>query len=281
MKLLRRAARAVVPAKPTVPRWPVLHEPPATPRGMVTGPPDFVGLGAQKSGTTWWCELLRSHPRVHMPDFSGHACPAFFWKERHFFDRFFRDPFGPEDVATYHRWFPRPRGTITGEWTPRYLVDPWTAPLLARAAPNCKLLVLLRDPVSRFESGMAHRQRDDQLSADDAVAHYSRGLYHRQLSEWLKYFPADSFLLLQFERCTREPAAQWTRTLQFLQLEDHPFPAEHLLRRVNRRSGETNYTIPPSFKQTLISRYEPEVAGLKELMPDLDVTLWPHFAHLT
>ena len=28
----------------------------------VGGPPDFVGIGVQKAGTTWWFELLLTHP---------------------------------------------------------------------------------------------------------------------------------------------------------------------------------------------------------------------------
>jgi hypothetical protein len=28
----------------------------------VVGPPDFVGVGTQRSGTTWWWQLLCDHP---------------------------------------------------------------------------------------------------------------------------------------------------------------------------------------------------------------------------
>jgi len=44
-------------------------EPPPPPPGFVTGPPDFVGVGAQKAGTTWWFRLIEAHPGVyHDPD---------------------------------------------------------------------------------------------------------------------------------------------------------------------------------------------------------------------
>ena len=31
----------------------------------VTGPPDFVGIGAQKAGTTWWFDAICAHPDVY------------------------------------------------------------------------------------------------------------------------------------------------------------------------------------------------------------------------
>ena len=40
--------------------------------------PDFLGIGAQRSGTTWLYEQLRGHPQVVMSSKR---------KEIHFFDR--------------------------------------------------------------------------------------------------------------------------------------------------------------------------------------------------
>ena len=34
-------------------------------RHEVTGPPDFVGIGAQKAGTTWWFDAICAHPEVY------------------------------------------------------------------------------------------------------------------------------------------------------------------------------------------------------------------------
>jgi len=43
---------------------PPLPAPP--PPGMRVGPPDFVGIGVAKSGTTWWFSLLMGHPEIHV-----------------------------------------------------------------------------------------------------------------------------------------------------------------------------------------------------------------------
>ena len=56
-----------------------LPEPPPCPPGWHTGPPDFVILGAQKAGTTWWFRLIEAHPGVVQPETQR--------PELHFFDR--------------------------------------------------------------------------------------------------------------------------------------------------------------------------------------------------
>ena len=100
---------------------------PAPREGEVVGPPAFVGIGAEKSGTTWWYDLIAAHPEVataatstRSATSSGVMPPA---------------PSGADAVA-YHSWFPRPQSRITGEWTPDYLHQAWVPALLAKAAPN-------------------------------------------------------------------------------------------------------------------------------------------------
>jgi hypothetical protein len=100
--------------------------PPTLQPGELPGPPDFVGIGTQKAGTTWWYSLIASHPGV--------TSRADIHKERHFLSRFGSEAFSEADVDAYHCWFPRHAGEITGEWTPDYLSCPWVAPLLYRAA---------------------------------------------------------------------------------------------------------------------------------------------------
>src|SRR6185436_19353505 len=96
---------------------------------LVHGPPDFVGVAAQKAGTTWWFDLITQHPAVRYPS-TDH------WKEA----RLFVDGYEPgaEDalVARYAGLFPRGPGELTGEWTPDYLHFAWVPELLAQAAPE-------------------------------------------------------------------------------------------------------------------------------------------------
>ncbi len=194
----------------------------------VVGPPDFVGIGAQKSGTTWWYDLVAAHPEV--------SCRADIHKERHFFGRFAVRSFEEGDTEMYRSWFPRPETRVTGEWTPDYLHQSWVPPLLQKAAPDARLLVLVRDPVERFRSGLAHHGRHTgRLIADVYADAVVRGLYGRWLEHWLKHFPSDHILVLQYEHCVADPAGQIERTYRFLGLS--PFTPPDLRRRVSA-SGE-------------------------------------------
>jgi Sulfotransferase domain len=241
--------------------------PPQLGRDEVTGPPDFVGIGAQKAGTTWWFDAICAHPDVYSR--------ADIHKERHFFGRYATRPFGPAQCSLYHDWFPRPPGTLTGEWTPDYIHCPWAPPLLAEAAPDARLLVLLRDPVERFRSGIAHDLRDrgnlTVTTYQDAVA---RGLYHDALRRWAGYFPPEQFLILQYEHCRADPAGQLDRTYRFLGLE--PFVYEGIEKRVNVTAEA--FDLEEDVRRRLVELYESDVRVLSQCFPDLDLTLWPNFA---
>jgi Sulfotransferase domain len=232
--------------------------------GEVVGPPDFVGIGAQKCGTTWWYDLIAAHPDV--------ACRADIHKERHFFGRFATRAFGPADTVAYHSWFPRPETRIAGEWTPDYLHQPWVPPLVAKAAPDTRLLLLVRDPVERFRSGLAHHRRHTgRLTADvhaDAVA---RGLYGRWLERWLEHVPRDRVLVLQYERCVIDPAGQLERTYAFLGLPPSTPPG---LRTRVSASGELA-PLEPDARRRLAEVYGADVHLLSTLAPELDLDLWP------
>jgi len=241
---------------------------PVTGPGEVVGPPDFVGIGTQKAGTSWWYELVSEHPGVFdRPDLP---------KERHALSRFVTEPFGPAQVEEFHRWFPRTPGTITGEWTPEYLVYPWVAPLLAEAAPDARLLVLVREPVDRFRSGLTFRLSmgapDTSATVADAVR---QGFTARWLRRYLQYFPTDRVLVQQYERCRADPEGELARTYAFLGLDPHR-PAD--VRREVNVSTRAKLPLDPGAEAALVDLYRADVADLAGLVPDLDLGLWPRFA---
>jgi hypothetical protein len=242
-------------------------------RTRTTGPPDFVGVGAQRCGTTWWFRILIDHPAIRRARRRR--------KELHFFDRFSAREMQGADIERYHRLFPRSAGQIAGEWTPRYMRDVWTPRLLHRAAPDAKLLVLLRDPVERLRSGVLHQLTKTpggrpELLAADAV---ERGRYASQLRRLREFYDEDSILVLQFEKCRLDPIGQYQRTLRFLDVADDHVP--HEIERPRGTTTEPNKEpLWPDLKQALRTALQPEVERLRELVPDLDIDLWPNFAHL-
>jgi hypothetical protein len=238
-----------------------------------TGPPDFVGVGAQRSGTSWWFDLLLAHPEVHPP--RGRR------KELHFFDRFGGEPLTDEQIASYHARFERAPGTITGEWTPRYMTDPWTPRLLRQAAPDAKLLVMLRDPIERYRSGIVHRRtigRTDRRRAAIANEAIERGRYGSQLKRVLRSFPREQVLVIQYERCVQDPNGEHERTLEFLGVDAHVHDDLHSLR--GRSTSADKKVLWPDMLTALHAAYEPEVLELVRIAPEIDLDLWPHFRHL-
>jgi hypothetical protein len=244
--------------------------PPRAGDGEVTGPPDFVGIGVQKAGTTWWQQAICAHPDV----FSR----SDIHKERHFFDRYVTRPFGAAECSLYHDWFPRPSDRVTGEWTPDYIHYPWVPPLLAQAAPKTRLLVILRDPVERFRSGLAHQRRDrGRLTVESYQDAVTRGLYHETLQRWHEYFPPEQILLLQYERCIADPAGQLARTYRFLGLE--PFAVQGMERRVN--STARTLTLDEDVRRRLVELYTPDACALSAFSSEFDLDLWPNFTGIS
>ena len=228
-----------------------------------------MGIGAQKAGTTWWFDAICAHPNVFSrPDIH---------KERHFFGRYAIRQFGAAECSLYHNWFPRPSGSITGEWTPDYMHYPWVPALLAQAAPRTRVLALVRDPVERFRSGLAHHRRHrGKVTVETYQDALTRGFYHDALSRWTRYFPQAQILVLQYERCIADPIGQLARTYRFLELE--PFAHGGIGTRVNvtARAPDLAADVQPR----LADLYEPDVRSLFRQFPELDRALWPHFTSL-
>jgi hypothetical protein len=258
--------------------WQPLDEPECPP-GWRTGPPDFVGIGAQRCGTSWWyAGAIRSHPQVEEPE--GRA------KELHFFDRYWaEDP--PADYAErYARFFPRPEGAITGEWTPRYLPDPWALPLLAKAAPEARILIMLRDPIARYRSaiaqGIERQRKQGQYPPTIALVGEAigRSTYHDKVHRALEIFGRERVLMLQFERCVAEPLAEMQRTHRFLGIEPLNDLTPRLERRLSRedRAGSENPDLPTTLREELKELLAEDVRRLAQLCPEIDPGLWPNFA---
>ena len=255
---------------------------PECPEGWTTGAPDFVIFGAQKSGTTWWFRLIEQHPGVVQP---ANQRP-----ELHFFDRLWAEWPTQENIDRYHRYFPRPQGKLVGEKTPEYMNCAWVPPMVKLAAPDARAIVLLRDPVERYISGMSHQDRGGLIDGEDQAGQLrvfgdrvrvvtdaiERGLYATQIEWLLQQYPQDRLLVLQYEACAADPAGQLARTFEFLGLPAHELPGEELTRPRNKSKLE-KVTVPAEHIDLLARYYRPEVERLRVLVPDLDVSLWPHF----
>jgi hypothetical protein len=229
-------------------------------------------VGVQRSGTTWWFELLAAHPDVTATR-----------KEIGFFDAFYARELGIADIEAYHRLFPRPPGGLAGEWTPRYMHDFWTPALLRKAAPEARLLVMLRDPLARFESGLSRETISVERAVLRTIGDYvramltgdalSRSLYAEQVSRLLDHFDRSQVLILQYERCVGDPRAELRRTYDFLGLEPPgslPAELEHTIGKLHPR-----LPLPEDVRREARRRMAEDARKLTEIVPEIDLALWP------
>ncbi len=245
--------------------------PPPAPAGMRTGPPDFVGIGAAKSGTTWWFSLLMSHPEIHVE----------YDKELNYFNgpfvrRLEAGQVTLADAEAYQNWFPRPEGTITGEWTPHYAFVYRLPPVLKAAAPGAKLVVMLRDPIDRYRSDLSRRMPSRSLKRL-RYRSIPNSMYANVLRPWEELYAREELLVLQFEACVRSPHEHLVETFRFLGVDDSFRPPEI---RTPVNTSQRKRELEPFVVQELVRLYTPDVLDLVARYPNIDISLWPNFAHL-
>jgi hypothetical protein len=164
---------------------------------------DFLGIGAQKSGTTWLYEALAAHPDVRFPG----------GKELHFWngDR-------ARGVAWYRGLFEEQApGKKCGEITPAYAMLP-AAVVAEIAAINraLRILYILRNPIERAWSSALMALGRAELTLDEAsdrwfVDHFrsrgslARGDYETCLRTWRGEFDAGQLLVLRYEMLCDDP----------------------------------------------------------------------------
>ena len=238
-------------------------------RGAATpGPPDFVGIGVQRCGTSWWHAMIESHPAV--------ASLGYGAKELHFFDQWWSGDFGPEQIERYHSNFLRGPGQLAGEWTPRYLYDPWAVPLLMQAAPQAQAA----RPAARPGCAVPVRAETCPcaglpLDADTVDTAFQRGCLRRPARTGAGHGPRTQLLVLQFERCVRETRRMLGATFDFLGVAGHGG-------RRSPRQGTPSMHLW-SCRRTCCSRSASATAwtrpGLVELFgDDFDAGLWAEAA---
>jgi hypothetical protein len=235
-----------------------------------TGPPDYIGVGTTDAGCNWWFDLLLEHEAISAPP---ERCLDFFAT---FCTRAMTD----DDVAAYHAHFEGAPDTIVGEWTPGYMYESWTPMLLQRAAPDAKLIVMLVNPVSRYAATLVRSRRRRRKETDSLSNAVSVGRYASQLRGLLEYYDRDRILVLQLEQCLAEPVEQYTRTLRFLDVADEFTPAglgRRQIRSARRRFERADVELWPDLAIPMLKELEADVRELRELVPELDLSLWPEF----
>lgn len=207
--------------------------------------PNFLIVGAAKSGTTSLFEYLRGHPDVFMPDL----------KEASYFAGG-----GTLTEADYFGLF-REAGAAqaVGEASTAYLYVPKTATTIRRTlGPSTRIIIILRNPVDMAYSLWGHMVREggedlgffDALKAERArmadpefhrqaknwpfnFAYASRARYSAQVAAYLRAFGPSQVKVLIFEEFFADVAAGFAELCRFLEVTPEYRP---VFRAFNRSS---------------------------------------------
>jgi hypothetical protein len=202
--------------------------------------PEFLIIGASKSGTTSLYNWLAQHPRVFMSPIKETNFFAYSPADRHAttWGDSLRVDFpvrSPEDYAAL--FAAAGEGATIGEASPAYLESAGAADRIRQTLPQAKLVVSLRNPADRAYSGywMAVRHGHESTSVEDAFGpdeyRVRAGFYHALLKPYFDLFGRERLHVMLFEDLAHRPRAVFRELCRFLGVEDD-FSAD-LTRRHN------------------------------------------------
>ncbi len=274
--------------------------------------PDFLCIGMQKAGTGWLYDQLQHHPDFWMPPikelrYLNRAEPGMGqarellnmaynapkrlqkelaraekrpWDERDF--EFLRLACAtgeqPRDLERYAALFRSKGDRLSGDITPAYssLEEEFVSNIAGRF-PDLKVILLLRDPVSRAWSqiSMGHRRgRFDGALLEDPEAFRTylksasniaqRGYPTQIAALWTHSVPALTFRHFFFDEIEKEPEKARAKILTFLGADFEKKSGE-LAPDHNRKSSYQKLELTDGIKAVLVEHFADEIRASVDL----------------
>ncbi len=243
--------------------------------------PDFIIIGAAKSGTSSLYEYIVQHPGIEpLPNYKNRLPTE---KEIYFFDENFS--LGKFWYKSYFSYIFSKKQM--GEANPNYLYHPLVPKRIHETIPNCKFIIILRNPVDRAYSDyqMKVKNKLENLVFEDAItqensrikgeferivekeefsfnftaySYLNRGKYIEQLERWFKIFPRNQFFILSMDELERDTNHILNEIFRFLNLKD--YKVELLTRKnighYNLMNTETRKKLVKFFRPYNIQLYK-------------------------
>lgn len=194
----------------------------------------FIGVGPQKTGSTWLHEVLKDHPAICLPTIV---------KEIQFFDLYYH-----KGLIEYQSYFGHCiPGQICGEITPGYFDEQEVPEKIQRHFPKAKIIISLRHPVKRAESLFRHHLRKGRVSKNfsEAIIQMPRivdsGRYSLHMSRWYQYFDPEQIKVVLMEDIASKPDMVLKELLDFIDVDPNYKPA-NLGEQINK-TGMPKYPV--------------------------------------
>lgn len=229
---------------------------------------NFLGIGAQKSATSWLYNTLSKHPNIAFPG----------GKEIHFWDH----PRG-RSVEWYKQLFSN-EVYINGDITPAYGCLPVEViQEVFDLMPHLRLIYLIRNPVERAWSSakmalgraeMLHEEASDQWFIDhfNSKGSLARGDYETCIRQWRSVFPSSQLLIMRYETIKNDPVLAANKVLNHLGLESffEESDDQKLIEKVFEGDG---VAIRPSLIPVLQDIYRNRIDSLERYLQE-DFSNW-------
>lgn len=216
--------------------------------------PNFLVIGAMKSGTTALYYYLEQHPQIFMSPVKE---PNFFAFEGE--DLTLRWPGDTKginsvsitDIESYRRLYSRITDEkAAGEASHWYLYSPKAVGRIKYHVPEAKLIAILRNPVDRAYSHFLHsvrtgtesvtdfaealrEERNDLRSPELREDYFARGLYSEQLERYFDVFDRDQIRIYLYEDLSSAPLDTLRDIFRFLEVDKTFVPDISLRRNVS------------------------------------------------
>jgi hypothetical protein len=184
--------------------------------------PDFVIIGAGKSGTTTLYRWLAAQPEVFSSSLKE---PRFFSRDWH------------KGIEWYSALFAGGgQDQLVGEASTNYTDIEYcevAAQRMVDIIPGVRLVYLLRHPIDRLHSQYRHNWRravESEPLADAVLRpnnpYVGRSLYHSRLQPYAERFARQQICVVRFEDLVVPPQSGWGEVLDHLGLEERPAPGD-------------------------------------------------------
>ncbi len=180
--------------------------------------PNFIVIGAARSGTTSLFQYLDPHPEVFMSQV----------KELNFFSN---EKYWNKGFKWYESQFTGAdkRTLAIGEASTSYTKAPFTEDVVKRIHdynPDMKLIYVVRDPIDRYishymkrvQTGIETRTFDQTVENLESEACAWQGRYHYQIGKYLERFPRSSIMVKSMDELKKNPEPVITDISNFLSI---------------------------------------------------------------
>ncbi len=232
--------------------------------------PSFLGIGAQKSGTSWLHAMLNNHPDIFVPQ----------KKEVHFFNQNYLN-----GVEWYSNHFMFSGSKVRGEITPAYaLLGLNELNFIKEIMPDVKIIFLLRNPIERawshalMEYLVIQKREFETVSDEDFIKHFNeegsflRGYYAKTIKNLYSVFPKGNIFIGYYESIVEDPKQLLTSIFTFLKVHPENFNYDEKISKKVFKGPE--YNLPDKYREILKTKYKDSINELSELLENPSLLEW-------